>query len=263
MDYFSQNYPRADSALTLVIPLFNEEFRLQRSWEHLVTFVDRQHSGSRLILVDDGSEDNTAEVARRMARTHDRITVVQRPHLGKGAAVEFGIGMVETPLAGYTDVDLSTPLDEMERLFTLCEQRDLLVIGSRGASGAKVTIHQSKIREALGRMFNLWVRILLVPGIRDTQCGAKVAPSHVWRDLLGSTREQGFAWDAEIVALAIHQGSGVVEEPIKWSHDPSTRVQVLTDGAAMIVSVLRMRRYIKSSSHTRPLVTDGARHKDR
>lgn len=228
--------------LSLVVPVFNEERRLRTTGPALVRYIQEQPTGSRLIIVDDGSTDDTCSAARALETETSRVTYLGRPHLGKGAAVEFGLKSADTPLSGYTDVDLSTPLHEVARLFQLAASSGSLVVGSRAMPETAISNHQARRRELLGRLFNLWVRATITPGIKDTQCGAKFARREVWEPILGSTVEQGFAWDAEVVALAIRQKLGVTEVGIEWSHDPTTRVRVWKDGMAMALAVPQIAR---------------------
>lgn len=226
--------------MSLVIPVFNEARRLRRNGVALAQFIDSQPAGSRLIIVDDGSEDDTLSVARSVSHMSQRVEVLVCPHLGKGAAVESGIFHATTPLIGYTDVDLATPLHEIRRLFDIASRSRGLVIGSRGLPDSVILNHQDLRRELLGRTFNLLVQSTLAPGVMDTQCGAKFARTEVWAAILDNTHEIGFAWDSEAVAIAIRQGFGVHEIGIEWSHDPLTRVDVWRDGIGMVHAVLRI-----------------------
>lgn len=227
-------------SLTLVVPVFNEESRLARNGMDLINYIESKPAGSGLIIVNDGSTDGTARVACEIENCSSRARVVQLPHLGKGAAIAYGLAKAKTTLAGYTDVDLSTPLREVDRLFAAASRTHELVIGSRGLPEATIGNHQARVREVLGRMFNWYVQMTIAPGIKDTQCGAKFAQTTTWREILNTTREEGFAWDAEAVALAIRLGFGVLEVGIEWSHDPQTRVSVVADGMKMAWAVTRI-----------------------
>lgn len=231
---------KPEQPFSLVIPVYNEESRLARNGADLIAYIEDAPSGSMIVLVDDGSSDSTTSQARSLQERSSRVALYSRPHLGKGAAVAFGLGSIETPLAGYTDVDLSTPLHEVDRLLAIASTTDSLVIGSRGVDSSQVEKHQSGLRERLGRTFNVLVRSTISPGIYDTQCGAKFARLGTWRTILEHTRDPGFAWESEAVAVAQRLGLGVEEVGIEWSHDPMTRVDVVGDGIRMAWSVLRM-----------------------
>jgi glycosyltransferase involved in cell wall biosynthesis len=223
-----------------VVPIFNEEARLKTNGPSFVSYIESAPSGSCVMLVDDGSADTTAAVAKSMAERSPQVVFLKRPHFGKGAAVAHGLAHCDTPLAGYTDVDLSTPLHEVDRLFSIAASTPTLVIASRDVATSRVLTHQNSLRERLGRTFNTLVRATITPGIHDTQCGAKFARRQTWDALLAHTKNPGFAWDAEAVAVAQRLGLGVSEIGIEWSHDPMTRVNVIPDGIRMAVSVLAM-----------------------
>lgn len=229
-----------EQPITLVIPVYNEETRLDRNGMELMGYIDSAPGGSTIVFVDDGSTDATVPKATQLAGQSPRIQVHARPHLGKGAAVAYGLGIATTPLAGYTDIDLSTPLSEVNRLFVIAASTNSLVIGSRGLSTSRVEKHQSGLRERLGRTFNLLVRATIAPGVHDTQCGAKFGRTSSWRSILAKTSDNGFAWDAEAVAVAQRLGLGVEEVGIRWSHDPMTRVDVMGDGVRMALAVVGM-----------------------
>lgn len=231
-----------DFPVTLVVPIFNEVSRLTRNHFEFSSYVARCPEGSELILVDDGSTDDTFATAQELFSHSERSRVLLRPHLGKGAAVAFGLRMGSAPVAGYTDVDLSTPLHEVTRLFDRARATDALVIGSRGQPTSRVTKHQQAWRESLGLTFNLLVRATITPRIRDTQCGAKFARRSTWDAILGRAEEPGFAWDAEAVALSMKLGLGVDEVGIEWRHDPMTRVKVMSDGLTMAARVISIKR---------------------
>lgn len=231
---------RSDLPLSLVIPVFNEEARLVGNGNELIQYIEGQPSGSKLLIVDDGSTDGTRQAAQGLVERSPCVTYLHRPHLGKGAAVQKGLEAAETPLSGYTDVDLSTPLHEVDRLFQLAASTECLVIGSREMPQTLIANHQARRREWLGRLFNLWVRAMIAPGIRDTQCGAKFARREVWEAILPRVAENGFAWDAAVVAHALRLDIPVLEVGIEWSHDPSTRVRVWRDGLSMAMAVPRI-----------------------
>jgi dolichyl-phosphate beta-glucosyltransferase len=181
-------------AISLVVPVFNEEWRPQQNADALIGFIKEQAPGSQLIVVDDGSTDNTVQVASALRLDESsRAALIARPHLGKGAAVEVGLRSAVTSLAGYTDVDLPTPLHEIARLIRIAASTNALVIGSRGKPETKIGTHQARRQELLGKLFNLWVRAMITPGIKDTQCGAKFARQDVWESILRSMEEKAFA----------------------------------------------------------------------
>lgn len=245
-------------ALTLVVPLYNEQDRFPRFCRRLAAFVAEQPAGSELVFVDDGSDDGTAELVESVLAEGIgcRARLLRRPHLGKGAAVQAGLETATTPIAAFCDVDLSTPPADMARVIDAARDAAMLAIASRDLVGSHITRPESAVREFLGRAFNRAVQFTVAPGILDTQCGAKAARTDVWREVLPLCRETGFAWDVEVVALARRRGVAVQEIAVEWHHDDGTRVNVLRDGARMVASLPRIRRNVTSASGAVPAPAD-------
>ncbi|MDP9225821.1 MAG: glycosyltransferase [Actinomycetota bacterium] len=234
------------SSISLVVPLFNEEDRFAETAGEIVGFTEQWGPGSEVIWVDDGSTDRTAEVAAAfIARGHPVDTkLLQIDHRGKGAAVRAGLLTSRCSFGAFCDVDLSTPLDDIARLIEICARDGGLAIGSRGLPTSNVTRHESFLREQLGRSYNRVVRALLTPGIFDTQCGAKAARSDVWSQLLSRCREDGFAADVELIAIAMALDVSVSEIGVSWAHDNRSRVHVWRDGLAMVTALIRIWRRV-------------------
>jgi hypothetical protein len=241
----------------LVVPVFNEAVRLADYFDELVAFITSQPPGSHLCFVDDGSTDGTAAYleARLAVAEPPLATVLRRPHEGKGAAVQAGLLAGRSEIAAFCDVDLSTDLRDLERIIEIAGSDRALVIGSRALPDSRVVEHESSIREWLGRSYNKALRLAVTPGFSDTQCGAKAASMTTWRRLLPHCRQTGFAWDAEVVAVALAVGVEVHEIPVRWRHDPRTRVRLLRDGAAMLLETPRIMRAARAAAR-RP-VADG------
>jgi dolichyl-phosphate beta-glucosyltransferase len=230
-----------EHSLSLVVPLYNEEERLQESAAALEDFVAAYEEGSELIFVDDGSEDATVEVASELAFDLRVPTqVLARPHLGKGAAVRAGLAMARASVLGFCDVDLSTPLDEVARLVTAAASAPVLAIASRDVVSTQALHRQAGLRGVFHKAFNRLVRATLTPGVYDTQCGAKAAHRAVWKEILPYCAEDGFSWDAEAIAVCRRRGMAVWEVGITWRHDDRTRVRPWRDGALMVASVPRI-----------------------
>ena len=232
----------AAPTLSLVVPLYDEEERLAEHSDELGRFVAGFPAGSELILVDDGSGDATADVARAFLAAHPSLRgrLLRRPHEGKGAAVRAGLAVAEGDYAGFCDVDLSTPLAQLEDMLGAARRGRVLAIGSRDVAASRLVRPQGRVRETLGRTYNRLVQLTLAPGISDTQCGAKVASRAVWAAVLPHCREHGFAWDVEAIAIARKLGVSIREVAVDWSHDDRTRVRLLRDGAAMVAAVPRI-----------------------
>ena len=157
-------------ALSVVVPALNEEDRLPRTLERIVSHLGRRHEGFELVVVDDGSRDRTAERAQAAGATVLR----NETNRGKGYAVRRGMLAARGARRLMTDADLSTPIEELDRLCARMDEGHDVVIGSRALPGARIEVHQPWYRENMGRLFNLFVRALAVPGVTDTQCGFKL-----------------------------------------------------------------------------------------
>ncbi len=246
--------PRPEMAsLTLVVPLFNEAQRFPRFAGALAEFVAAQAPGSMLFFVDDGSDDGTADLAEAFVASQalGRARLMRRPHHGKGAAVQAGLEAATTPLAAFCDLDLSTPPRDLARIIDAARRAPIVAIGSRDVAASKITRHEGVAREFLGRAYNRAVQLAVAPGILDTQCGAKAARTELWQRVLPSCKEQGFAWDVEVVGVALQLGIAVQEIAIEWHHDDGSRVHVLRDGIAMLRALPRIRANMRSAELAR------------
>jgi dolichyl-phosphate beta-glucosyltransferase len=226
--------------LSLVVPVYNEEERLGESFSELTSFVASYPSGSELIIADDGSVDGTVTLANELISRHRAghfVRVVQLAHRGKGGAIRAGMEQARGDYLAFCDVDLSTPLPEIERLLAIAMLGDGLAIGSRDVVTSHRIVRESPVREFFGRAYNRLVRAVVTPGVFDTQCGAKVASGAIWGHLLPLTRQNGFAWDVEVIAVAKRLNFAVWEVGVQWSHDERTKVRPVLDGFAMVREV--------------------------
>src|SRR5215469_1021552 len=202
--------PRTRPWLSVVIPAYDEERRLPRTLAAVIAHLRVQGRPFEVVVADDGSRDRTADVAREAG---PEVRVLRLPHRGKGAAVRAGVTASSGDLLLVTDADLSTPIAELDRLLAALEQCDV-AIASRNVAGARVAVRQRLDRRLMGRAFNLLVRALLLPGLRDTQCGAKLFRREVALAVFERCRSDGFAFDVEALVLARRQGYRVAEVPV-------------------------------------------------
>ena len=233
-------------SFSLVVPVYNEEDRFAERAGELADFIRGFPIGSELLVVDDGSTDHTAEVVEAvLAGEPDlRAKLLRRPHQGKGSAVQAGLEAATAEYAGFCDVDLSTPLDQLELILEAACAGPVLAIGSRQSAASRLLQRQSPVREWLGVSYNRLVQLTLTAGIADTQCGAKVAATALWARILPWSREPHLAWDVEIVAIARRLGIEVREVAVQWTNDERSRVRLGRDGAAMVAAIPRIRRTV-------------------
>lgn len=226
--------------LSLVIPAYDEALRLPASLAQLRAFLDAESLGGRweVIVVDDGSSDGTAEVARREA-PFARVLEV-RPNRGKGHAVRRGILESRGALILLSDADFSTPLSEWRKLAGALPGGGI-AIGSRALDERLVGVFQPFYRRWMGKTFNLFVRSLAIGGFSDTQCGFKLFSGDVARRLFARARVDRFAFDVEILVLARQEKVPVVEVPVVWNNVLASRVRVVRDSARMLYDLARIR----------------------
>jgi len=225
--------------LSIVVPAYEEESRLGPTLERVVAWVAAQGRSAEIVVVDDGSRDGTSRVASEF---RDRGVRIERfeANRGKGAALRRGVEVSSGRTLVITDADLSTPIEEVDRLEPRLEAADL-ILGSRAVAGARLTRRQPRHRELAGKAFNRAIRLLGVRGIRDTQCGFKLLRGDVGRALFAELTVDRFAYDVELVWLARRRGLRVEEVGVEWRNDPVSRVRWLRDGTAMLLDVVRFR----------------------
>jgi dolichyl-phosphate beta-glucosyltransferase len=223
--------------LSVVIPAFNESLRLPHTLGRCVAFLDNWNETWELVVVDDGSADDTAAVVERFHERENRVRLLRVPHGGKGAAVRAGMLHATGRWRLFADADLSMDLSELPGFF---EQPADVAIASREAPGAE-RIGEPLARHLIGRIFNLCVRVIVVPGVQDTQCGYKLFTGDAAQTLFAASRVDGFAFDVELIFLARRAGLQVREVPIVWRHKPGSRVGMQT-GLAAFRQLLEIRR---------------------
>lgn len=227
--------------LSVVIPCFNEVDRLPPSLGQIVSYLERADHWlpAELIVVDDGSTDDTAAAARsQQLPTGIRLAVERHPaNRGKGAAVRTGFLGSSGDYLLLCDADLATPIDQLDVLWRAVNG-GRVVFGSRALDRSLITVRQPLYRDLMGRIFNLAVRCLVLPGIHDTQCGFKLFPGPLGRALANEQRVPGFAYDVELLVLARRWGCEIVEVPVPWRHVEASRVRAIRHSSQMIRDVV-------------------------
>jgi dolichyl-phosphate beta-glucosyltransferase len=193
------------------------------------------------VVVDDGSTDGTAEIARE-AGGEAVVLLRHQPNRGKGYAVRRGMLKATGERRLMTDADLSTPIEELPRLMSELDRGAHVAIGSRAVVGAQIEVHQPAYREAMGRVFNRVVQALLLPGLSDTQCGFKLFTADAAAKSFAACRLDGFSFDVEVLYVARRRGLRIAEVPVVWRNDEATRVG-LGGGSAAFLDLLRIRRF--------------------
>lgn len=224
--------------ISVIIPAFNEEERLPQTLEHVSLYLRSLSFASEILVVDDGSTDHTAQVVSALARSIPNLFLLSNgSNRGKGFSVRHGMLEAHGRIALFTDADLSAPIEESQKLFTALESADV-AIGSRALNRRLIEIHQSRWRELAGILFNRILRLLTGLPFEDTQCGFKAFAMPGSRIVFELQRIEDFGFDPEILFLAKRHGLRVVEVPVRWSHDPRTKVHVLRDSFRMLLDLL-------------------------
>lgn len=241
---------QAPPHVSIVIPAYNEAGRIARCLDALVDWTSNRDESTEIIVVDDGSHDDTAEIAERIASLHAFIRVLREPHLGKANAVLTGLDVSRGAYAGFCDADLATPLATWDHCDAAILNGADVAIASREGIGA-VRVGEPRYRHFMGRAFNGLIQMLLLPGINDTQCGFKfftrdalatILPRcQLYRDAEVVTRPRVTAFDVELLYIARRQGLKIAVIPITWTYGEHTKVNPLTDTLQNLRDVLGVR----------------------
>jgi dolichyl-phosphate beta-glucosyltransferase len=242
--------------ISIVIPAYNESARLGATLDRILDFVDQQAWNAEIIVVDDGSRDRTADLVKDYAQKNSIVRLVQNPgNRGKGYSVRNGVMNAHGAIILFTDADLSSPIEEAPKLLSALEAGADVAIGSRWAQSDLQTQRQSVARQVMGRVFNLFLRIVLTMSFKDTQCGFKAFRRNAAKTLFSLQRIEGWAFDPEILFLAGRLGYRVAEVPVVWAHDEGTRIHPVADGSKMALEVLRIRWFVLTGRYVdTPLV---------
>ena len=228
-------------SVSIVIPAFNESRRIADSLCKVREFLRRTPLSFEILVVNDGSTDGTAEIVRGFEPEGVRL-IHHAQHRGKGYSVRTGVLKAIGTYVLFTDADLSTPIDELERLYDIAERDPAdIVIGSRAIDRRWIERHQSRFREIGGVVFNRMVRIGMGLNLYDTQCGFKLFHRARTRPIFEKQTIDGFGFDPEILFLAAQRRLRIREVPVRWSHADDTKVRVMRDGLRMMGDLLRIR----------------------
>lgn len=237
--------------LSLIIPAFNERDRIGPSLEKVFAYAATQQYATEVLVVDDGSKDDTVSVVKtkltslKSAYPQVRGEIIEFDvNSGKGAAVRKGMLAAKGSIRIFTDADLSTPIHEVKKIIDIMEREQYdVVVGSRALEGRKlVKKHQPWYRELMGRVFNVFVQIFVLRGIKDTQCGFKGFRGEAAEKLFGLQKVMGFSFDVEILYLARKLGYRIKEVAVEWYNDERTTVGALSDSTKMFLELLRIRK---------------------
>jgi dolichyl-phosphate beta-glucosyltransferase len=241
-----------DPEVTVIVPAYNEGGRIAPTLREIAAFLGNEGYRYELVVVDDGSRDGTYDVVRDVASDIPQLKIHRHPkNLGKGMAVKSGFLTATGELVFFTDADHSTPIQELPKFVRYAREGYDVVIASRALPDSNITRHQSWHRENMGRVFNLLVRLLVVRGFYDTQCGFKCFTRERCATVFEQQALSGFCFDVELVYLAKKLGLRIIEVPVTWRNSPDTRVGTLKDSLRMFRDLLRIRLRIIRGKYRR------------
>jgi dolichyl-phosphate beta-glucosyltransferase len=231
--------------LSIIIPAFNEEKRLARTLGRIRDYfasAQTQAQEMEILIVDDGSTDGTKRVAEDWMREMPCLRIISNGgNRGKGYSVRHGMLEARGRVALFTDADLSSPIEESQKLLAAIEAGNDVAIGSRAIDRTLIEVHQSRFREIVGMVFNSLVKLFTGLPFHDTQCGFKAFLRERSNVIFEQQRIEGFGFDPEILFLALLHGLRSIEVPVRWGHDEATRVSVLRDSLRMFGDLLLIR----------------------
>jgi len=229
--------------LSIVIPAFNEEQRLAKSLQSIRSYLKSHSLRAEVLVVDDGSTDFTARVVEGARTGFPELRLISngRNH-GKGFSVRHGMLEARGEIALFTDADLSAPIEEADKLLAALREGGYDgAIGSRALDRSLIEVHQPALRERAGVIFNRIVRQIMGLPFQDTQCGLKAFRREKARVIFEQQRTEGFGFDPEILFLALQKGLLIAEVPVRWAHNPATKVNMFGDSLRMFLDLLVIR----------------------
>jgi len=238
--------------LSVVIPAYNEEKRIPRTLDEVVNYLAKQNFTSEILVVDDGSKDETVNLVKEKASSIKldnilRYEVIQYPdkaNRGKGYAVRFGMLEARGNFRLFMDADNSTTIDHFDRLSVFLRQGYDIVIGSRHLKTSDVAVHQAWYKEIAGDLGNILIRSLAVPGIYDTQAGFKILTARASEDIFPKLTIDRWGFDIEMLAVGLHLHYKIKEAPITWINDPNSKVSAKAY-LEVLGEVFRIRRNLR------------------
>jgi glycosyltransferase involved in cell wall biosynthesis len=227
---------------SIVIPAYNESARIAASLERVLAYIEQRGWDAEVLVVNDGSRDNTAEIVHDYLKKSPRLRLLENPgNRGKGYSVRSGMLHAGGDILLFSDADLSSPIEEADKLFAAIASGADIAIGSRWLQSHLQTQRQPLYRQLFGRTFNLLLRISLGLKFKDTQCGFKAFTRRAGRAIFPAQKIERWGFDPELLYLAKRFGFSVAEVPVAWAHREGTRINPLRDGIRMFGETLKIR----------------------
>ena len=236
--------------LSIVIPAHNEAKRLPPTLASINDYMCEQPYSFEIIVVENGSEDHTAEVVEQHASNNDQVHLISVPERGKGIAVRTGMLAANGEYRFMCDADLSMPISQIARFLPPELSNYDIAIGSREIEGS-MRLNEPTFTHVRGRIFSNLVKLIVLPGFEDTQCGFKCFHARAAIDLFTNQQLDGMSFDVEVLYIARKRGYKIVEVPVDWYFHSETRVRMVKDSLRMLTDVLVLRRNWKSGKYDR------------
>ncbi|HXP15886.1 MAG TPA: dolichyl-phosphate beta-glucosyltransferase [Terriglobales bacterium] len=239
-------------AYSIIIPAYNEGARVGVTLERVLAYVAERGWDAEILVVNDGSRDDTVEIIRGFAERNPRLRLIENPgNRGKGYSVRNGMLHAQGEVLLFSDADLSSPIEEADKLFSALAGGTDIAIGSRWLRSDLQTQRQPLYRQLFGRVFNLLLCIILGLSFKDTQCGFKAFTRRAAMTIFPMQRIERWGFDPELLFLAREFGLKVVEVPVAWAHSEGTRISPLRDGIKMFLEMLKIRWNALSGKYSR------------
>ena len=229
--------------LSIIIPSYEEEAQLQLTLPKLRNYLIKQDYPWEVIIVDDGSSDGTSRIPHEIFRKTESVKVLTNPkNRGKGYSVKQGVIEASGKLILVSDADFSTPIEDFEKLHNYIKQGYDIAIGSRSLADSNIEIRQTWYREGMGRIFNVFVQMLVLRGFVDTQCGFKCFDREKLIPIFSQMTVDGFCFDVEFLFISKKRGLKTIEVDINWRDSPHSQVSLVTDPIRMLLDLVRIRQ---------------------
>lgn len=231
-----------DVRLSVVVPCYNEQKRLRDGFDHYHNYLRRQKYNWELIFVNDGSDDNTPELLKKLTLHKNNIKIISyAKNRGKGYAITHGMLEAMGKYILFTDIDHSVPIETIQTFFPYFAKGYKVVIGSRRVKGAKILVHQNRLRETLGRGFTLLVNLFTYWGIADATCGFKAFENKTAKIIFSKIKIYDWAFDAEVLFLCKKNKIKIAQVPVSWSDAEGSRVKLKGDIINSLLGLFKIR----------------------
>jgi glycosyltransferase involved in cell wall biosynthesis len=238
---------------SIILPAFNESSRIGPSLDKALAFVRERHWNVEIIVVNDGSRDDTAEIVKRFMQNAPELRLLENPgNHGKGYSVRNGMLNARGDILLFSDADFSSPIEESVKLIGAIEQGADVAFGSRWLLAETQTQRQSLLRQFVGRAYNLLLRLFLGLPFKDTQCGFKACTRHAAEVIFTRQQIEGWGFDPEVLFIARKFGLKMTEVAVEWANDDRSKINPIVDGIKMFYELLTIRIHSFANRYDRP-----------